>query len=89
MISKFVKKIFIVFTALLIGNISLVADANQLKSIQQKQKEAHEKVNKFKILENREKNKLYSNQQKLEQASNNLQYSKNQYSNLLFYFLIT
>lgn len=31
--------------ALLIGNISLIADANQLKTIQQKQKVTHEKLN--------------------------------------------
>ena len=65
--------------ALLIGNISLVASANQLKTIQQKQKATHDKINKLKILENKEKNKLYSNQQKLEQASSSLQYSRNQY----------
>ncbi|MBO6086993.1 peptidoglycan DD-metalloendopeptidase family protein [bacterium] len=82
MIIKFIKKTFIVFIALLIGNISLVANADQLKSIQQKQKAAHEKINKLKILENKEKNKLYSNQQKLEQASNSLQYSKNQFATL-------
>lgn len=68
--------------ALLIGNISLVADANQLKTIQQKQKVTHEKIKRLKVLEHLEKNKLYKNQQKLEQASSNLQYSKNQYSSL-------
>ncbi len=68
--------------ALLIGNISLIADANQLKTIQQKQKVTHEKIKRLKVLEHLEKNKLYKNQQKLEQASSNLQYSKNQYSSL-------
>lgn len=81
-IHKFIKKIFIVFMALLIGNISLIADANQLKTIQQKQKVTHEKIKRLKVLEHLEKNKLYKNQQKLEQASSNLQYSKNQYSSL-------
>ncbi|MFQ8626301.1 MAG: murein hydrolase activator EnvC family protein, partial [Candidatus Gastranaerophilaceae bacterium] len=70
------------FMALLIGNISLIADANQLKTIQQKQKVTHEKIKRLKVLEHLEKNKLYKNQQKLEQASSNLQYSKNQYSSL-------
>ncbi len=73
---------FIVFVALLIGNISLVADANQLKTIQHKQRVTHEKIKRLKVLEHLEKNKLYKNQQKLEQASNTLQKSKNQYSSL-------
>lgn len=81
-ISKFIKKLFIVFIALLIGNISLLADANQLKTIQHKQKVTHEKIKRLKVLEHLEKNKLYKNQQRLEQASNTLQYSKNQYSSL-------
>ena len=81
-INRFVKKMFIVFVTLLIGNISLVADANQLKTIQHKQRVTHEKIKRLKVLEHLEKNKLYKNQQKLEQASNTLQKSKNQYSSL-------
>ena len=81
-INRFVKKMFIVFVALLIANISLVADANQLKTIQHKQRVTHEKIKRLKVLEHLEKNKLYKNQQKLEQASNTLQKSKNQYSSL-------
>lgn len=81
-ISTFIKKLFIVFIALLIGNISLLADANQLKTIQQKQRVTHEKIKRLKVLEHLEKNKLYKNQQRLEQASNTLQQSKNQYSSL-------
>ena len=81
-INRFVKKMFIIFVALLIGNISLVADANQLKTIQHKQRVTHEKIKRLKVLEHLEKNKLYKNQQKLEQASNTLQKSKNQYSSL-------
>ena len=77
-----IKKIFIVFVALLIGNISLVVSADQLKTIQQKQKYTQDKIKKLKVLENMEKNKLYKNQQKLEEASENLKTSKNQYSNL-------
>ena len=81
-IKKIIKNIFIVFVALLMFNIGLVADANQLKTIQQKQKVTHEKIKRLKVLEHLEKNKLYKNQQKLEQASNNLQQSKNEYANL-------
>ena len=60
-ISKFIKKLFIVFIALLIGNISLFADANQLKTIQHKQRVTHEKIKRLKVLENKKKNKLYKN----------------------------
>ena len=81
-INRFFKKFLIVFLALLIGNISSVANANQLKTIQHKQRVTHEKIKRLKVLEHLEKNKLYKNQQKLEQASNSLQRSKNQYSNL-------
>ena len=73
---------FIVFVALLIGNISLVANANQLRTIQHKQRVTHEKIKRLKVLEHLEKNKLYKNQQKLEQASTSLQRTKNQYSSL-------
>lgn len=77
---KIIKKIFICFVALLIANAGV--EANQLKTIQHKQRVAHEKVKRLKVLEHLEKNKLYKNQQKLEQASTNLTLSKNQYSNL-------
>ncbi len=73
---------FIVFVSLLICNISTFASANQLRTIQHKQRITHEKIKRLKVLEHLEKNKLYKNQQKLEQASNTLQQSKNQYSSL-------
>lgn len=82
MTGKILKKLFITFVVLLIGNIGLLANADQLKVIQQKQRDTHEKINRLKILEKREKNKLYTNQQRLEQASNSLQYSQSQYLTL-------
>ncbi len=81
-IKNFVKKIFTVVLILLIANIGLVASANQLRTIQNKQRATHEKIRRLKVLEHLEKNKLYKNQQKLEQASNSLQYSQNQYASL-------
>ena len=81
-IKNFVKKIFTVVLILLIANIGLVANANQLRTIQNKQRATHEKIRRLKVLEHLEKNKLYKNQQKLEQASNSLQYSQNQYAYL-------
>ncbi len=81
-INNFVKKIFTVVLILLIANIGSVADANQLRTIQHKQRVTHEKIRRLKVLEHLEKSKLYKNQQKLEQASNSLQYSQNQYTSL-------
>ena len=81
-IRKFIKKLLIVVLTLLIGNIGLFASADQLKNIQQKQRVTHEKIKRLKVLEHLEKNKLYKNQQKLEQASNDLQSSQNRYAQL-------
>ena len=44
--------------------------------IARQQRETKEKINKLKWLETVESNKLYKNQQKLENATNNLNYSK-------------
>lgn len=81
-IKTFIKRLLIVVLALLIGNVNLIARADQLKNIQQKQRVTHEKIKRLKVLEHLEKNKLYKNQQKLEQASNNLQSSQNRYAEL-------
>ena len=50
--------------------------------IEKKRKDTNVKINKLKKLEGIEKNKLYKNQQKLENASANLQNSKNRYTSL-------
>lgn len=77
------KKFFITFLAVLIGSIGSICYATaDLNIIQKKQRVTHEKINKLKNLEKIEKNKLYKNQQKLEQASQGLQTSKRQYSSL-------
>ena len=81
-IKTFIKRLLIVVLALLIGNVNLIAGADQLKNIQQKQRVKNEKIKRLKVLEHLEKNKLYKNQQKLEQASNNLQTSQNRYAQL-------
>lgn len=80
--NKFIKKLFIVILCLLIGNISQFASADQLKTIQQKQRATQEKIKRLKTLEKAEKSKLSKNQRKLEQASNSLQNSQRQYSTL-------
>lgn len=67
---------------MLIGNISQFVCADQLKTIQQKQKVTQEKIKRLKNLENAEKSKLSKNQRKLEQASNSLQSSQKQRASL-------
>ena len=51
------------------------------QEIQKKRKQTRAKINHLKWLENLETNKLYKNQQKLEQTSTTLTVSKQQYSN--------
>lgn len=81
-LSNFIKKLFISIFVLLISNMSLMVNADDLKTIQHKQKVTHEKIKKLKTLEHLEKNKLYKNQQRLEQASLSLQNSQNKRSGL-------
>jgi len=61
-LAKFIKKLFISIFILLIGNVSLFVCADDLKTIQHKQKVTHEKIKRLKTLEHLEKNKLYKNQ---------------------------
>ncbi len=81
-LAKFIKKLFISIFIFLIGNVSLFVCADDLKTIQHKQKVTHEKIKRLKTLEHLEKNKLYKNQQRLEQASVSLQTSQNKRSSL-------
>ena len=78
--NKFIKNILIILLCLLIGNISQFASANQLKTIQQKQRVTQEKIKYLKTLEKAEKSKLSKNQRKLEQASNSLENSQRRYT---------
>lgn len=82
--NKFINKIFIVFLSVLMISVfqPQTASCSQLHTIQKKQKAAHEKVKRLKILEHLEKNKLYKNQQRLESASASLQSTQAQYRNL-------
>lgn len=80
--TKIIKNLFITFLALFLGFTGLISSAEDLKTIQHKQKVTHEKIKRLKNLEKIEKNKLYKNQQKLEQASVGLQKSKREFSSL-------
>lgn len=80
--NKLFTKIFISFFILLFAMAGLDCDAKDLRTIQREQQVTHEKINRLKNLEKIEKNKLYKNQQKLEQATVGLENSKRQYSGL-------
>lgn len=77
-----IKKFFITFLVLLIANAGIICTAADLATIKRKQKVTHEKINNLKYLEKVEKSKLSKNQRKLEKASQGLQASRRQYSNL-------
>lgn len=56
--------------------------ASQLQTVEQKQKAASQKVLQLKKMEVLTRNKLYKNQQKLEDTTTTLKVSKNKYNNL-------
>lgn len=74
--SRYFKAILVVFLILFMSANTVFATNH----IEKKRKETHAKVVKLKILESMETNKLYKNQRKLEQASQNLQNNKQQFS---------
>lgn len=83
-ITVYYKKIFIVFLSVLVTFITTTPAVFALSKadIEKKRHDTNLKINKLKKLEGIEKNKLYKNQQKLENASSNLQNSKNRYTSL-------
>lgn len=79
-LSKFIAVVLVILVAF--WTVSPAAFANNKATIDQKRRATSAKIKKLKILEGLEKNKLYKNQQKLENATSNLRYSQNQYSTL-------
>jgi len=79
-----IKKTFIAMLSILIIIVGFapIVSCSQLQVIEQRQKVTNDKIKRLKVLENLEKNKLYKNQQKLENASTNLVTSQNQYNNV-------
>ena len=75
--SRYLKAFFIIF---ILFAFSLSANCTQ-NHIEKKRRETHAKVVRLRWLESLETNKLYKNQRKLEQASQNLEANKKQYSN--------
>lgn len=80
--NNFIKSIFIfllLVTTVVFSALSCYATPTHAE-IQKKQKQTRAKINYLKWLENLETNKLYKNQQKLEETSSDLRASRKQYS---------
>lgn len=75
---RLLKTALISILAAIVLNFTAIPQYSCAANVTQKQ--AREKINQLKILENAEKNKLYKNQKKLENTSINLQASKTQYN---------
>ena len=76
-IQGFIKAIFIIILLIYFAPSALCNQSH----IEKKRKETHAKVVRLKRLETIETNKLYRNQQRLENAQKNLKNSKKQYQN--------
>ena len=74
------KNIFIIFLIFAISNVAGVCFADTAQDIAKKRKETRAKINRLKILENQETNKMYRNQQKLEKNERELRHSQKKYS---------
>ncbi len=81
-ITRTLKIVSISFLLLCVFNLVIAPTVCYASNVSQKQAQTKEKIRQLKILESAEKSKLYKNQRKLEDTSNNLQASKNQYNNI-------
>ena len=74
-----IKKIvtFLIFLSFILSGLGISSTCSA-NTVDAKKKQTQEKINRLKWLENIETNKLYKNQQKLENAQNNLTNSKTQ-----------
>ena len=81
---NYFKKIFVTLLSLFILNVGIspAVFAAPQQSVEQKHKAATEKIQRLKVLENLERNKLHKNQQKLESTSASLAVSQTQLSSI-------
>ncbi len=77
-IKKFI--IFLLVTFLFFGVTNVVLAESNDEAIIRKHQETKNKIYQLKLLENKESNKLYKNQQKLENTTKDLEYSKKRYN---------
>lgn len=78
--ASFYKNIFIIILSFAILNIAGGSFAATAHDIDKKRRETRAKINRLKILENQEANKMYRNQQKLEKNEKALKSSQKKYS---------
>lgn len=79
-LSKTTKNILICLLAVLVGFFTLIPQTAYATTLDQKKKQTREKIKRIQFLEGLEKNKLYKNQQKLENTHSTLVNTRAQYS---------
>lgn len=80
--NKIVKNLFITFLMVLICILTVTPQTAYATSLDQKKKQTREKIKRIQLLEGLEKNKLYKNQQRLENTHSTLANSKAQYNDI-------
>ncbi|MBR5554447.1 peptidoglycan DD-metalloendopeptidase family protein [bacterium] len=82
MISNKLKRIFIATFSALICFTLLAPQSVFANNVEQKKQQTREKIKRIQLLEGLERNKLYKNQQKLENTHSSLTSSRNKYNSL-------
>ncbi len=80
--TKISKTAIVTLLAVFIIGFIKIPLACGAQNVSQQRKQTQAKIQQLKLLESAEKNKLYKNQRKLEDTSNDLQNSKNRYSSI-------
>ena len=78
-LNKIIKNTFITTLMVLICAVTVTPQTAYATSLEQKKRQTREKIKRIQLLEGLEKNKLYKNQQKLENTHSTLESTKSQY----------
>lgn len=78
-LNKIIKNTFITILMVLICAVTVTPQTAYATSLEQKKRQTREKIKRIQLLEGLEKNKLYKNQQKLENTHSTLESTKSQY----------
>ena len=79
---KHLKIAIVYLPAAFVFSFVITPQCTYATNVSQKRKQTQEKIQQLKLLESAEKSKLYKNQRKLEDTSNNLQASRNRYNDI-------
>ena len=79
---KHLKIAIVYLLAAFVFSFVITPQCSYATNVSQKRKQTQEKIQQLKLLESAEKSKLYKNQRKLEDTSNNLQASRNRYNDI-------